>query len=418
MSAFNPGDIVVTELKLTPHSASVVDYTNSFVSFDVYESIVAPGIIAYITVLDTKGAQGEAKITGGEQVSFAFSNPGGPTAEYKFVVNSIKDGSATPGQHSKSYILECVSEEAFNARDKYVSKKYDNQGYHEIIQDIFKNFIKSKKNLDVEETKGVFKHVVPNQKPLHAIDFVRRRCVSPENKSSSYVFFENRDGYFFKTIEKIFKDKKIVKTYVQDAATGTDFLNAKGNNILAVELPKQNGMSDTIASGNMKQAYKTYNFQTNSYKQNNDVQKPAAGLKTGGTDPVSGRIPTKVQDAHNSEPNKISVVPSNNEKQLGQGSNPKIAMNSPAQMAYAEALGSSAVKLSVYGDTDLKAGVMITANLLEAKETTNSPSSDPSQSGDFIVYALRHKVKDASAKPRYTCEMQLIKGAPDQSFGS
>ena len=415
MTAYNPGDIIVSELTVTSHSGQAIDYTKSFVSFDIYESIFAPGIIAYITVSDAKDNVGDAKIAGGEQVSIAFSSPGQQPAQYKLLVNSVKDGSAPPGQHSKSYRYECVSEEAFNARDKYVSKKYDNKNYSEMIQDIFKNFIKSSKKLDVEDTKGMFKHVVPNQKPYHAIDYIRRRCVSPENKSSSYVFFENRDGFFFKTIEQIFKDKNIIKTYVQDATTGADFMKAKGNNILAVEVPQQGSMSQTIASGNMKQAQRTYNFQTLNYTQNNDVQNPAAGTKTSGAGPDS-RVPQKMKDAHNSEPNKISIVPTNNEKQLGSGSNPNIASTSPTQMAYAEALGSSVVKMSIYGDSDLKAGVMITANLLQKLDQTTTPGTDKSQSGDFLISALRHKVKDQGSRPRYTCEMELVKGGNEESF--
>jgi hypothetical protein len=415
---YNPGDIEVVELKVTSNGGESMDFTTSFISFDIYESIFAPGIIAYIAILDGKNIVNTAKLAGGEEVSFAFATPGGQAAEYKFVLNSLKDAESPEGQHSRSYMLECVSQEAFDARSKYVSKKYDLKMYSEIVQDIFENddFIGSKKKLDVEETKGMFRYVVPNTKPYQAIDLIRRRSVSSENKSSSFVFFENRDGFYFKTIEKIFKEGSVIKEYVQNETIGNDFMNSNPNNIIALETPQQGSMSKTIASGNMSQDYRTYNFQTLDYKKKN-VKDPSKGMSSGGSDP-DDRIPQKLKDKYGKEdkPNKISVVPANNEKQLGAGRNTEIGMTSPGQMAYADALASSTVKISVFGDTDLKAGVLIKANLLQKSDATTDPGTDSSLSGKFLVSALRHMVRQPGVRPRYTCEMELVKGGYEESY--
>lgn len=417
--SYNPGDIQVVELSVSTNSGGdSLDLAGSFISFDVYESIFAPGIIAYISVMDGKDMVGKAKLAGGEEVSFAFATPGGQPAEYKFVLNSIKDAEAPPGQHSRSYMLECVSQEAFDARSRYVSKKYELKTYSEMVQDIFENdeFIGSKKKLEVEDTKGMYRYVVPNTKPYQAIDLIRRRSVSNDNKSSSYVFFENRDGFFFKTIEKIFKDGNTVKEYEQNATVGSDFVSSNPNNIIALETPQQGSMSQTIASGNMSQDYRTYNFQTLDYKKKN-IKDPAKDTTTSGAGPDS-RIPQKLKDKYGKEdkPNKISVVPANNEKQLGAGRNTEIAMTSPKQMAYAEALSSSTVKISVFGDTDLKAGVLVKANLLKKTDATTAPETDTATSGTFLVSALRHMVREPGIKPRYTCEMELVKGGYEESY--
>ena len=409
MTAYNPGDIQVTELTIKG-----TDFKESFVSFDVYESIFAPGIIANITINDANDFIGNAKLAGGEDVNLTFQNPGGKQAEYKFVVNGVKDSSSPPGQKSKSYVIECVSKEAFEARSKYISKKYDNKQYDAMVKNIFEEFLKSQKKLDVEETKGLVKHVIPNQKPYHAIDMIRRRSISPENKSSSYVFFENRDGFFFKTIEQIFKDKNIVKTLVQDAAAGSDFFGAKGNNILSVQIPKQSGMSETIAAGNMNQDYRKFNFQTLTYKSTN-VKNPDKGTSKGGS---GERVPSSVKDKYGDQPSKISVTPTNNHRDLGQGSNPNIAEQTPAQRAYAESLASSTIKLKAIGDTDLKAGVMITANLLDKQQDTTAPGLDKALSGDFVISALRHMVSPPGTRPRYTCVMEIVKGSYNEDFSS
>jgi hypothetical protein len=419
MSAYNPGDVEVVTLSITSlGGGDTIDFAKSFISFDVYESIFAPGIIAYINILDDKNIVGTAKISGGEEVDFAFATPGGQAAQYKLVVNSLKDAESPDGQKSKSYRIECVSQEAFNARSNYVNKKYDLKHFSEMVSDIFESddFIGSQKDLEIEETKGMFRHVVTNQKPFQAIDTIRRRSVSPENESSSYVFFENRDGFHFKTIEKIFKDGSPLKEYNQDSTIGSDFVGAKNNNILGLEVPHQGSMSQTIASGNMGQSYRTYNFQTLDYKKNY-IKDPAKDLKTSGAGPDS-RVHQSLKDKYGGKedkPNRITLVPTNNEAQLGQGSNPNIAKTSPKQMAYAEALASSMTKISVYGDTDLKAGILITANILQKTDATTSPTTDDGLAGTFLVSALRHMVKPPGSRPRYTCEMELVKGGLEKA---
>jgi hypothetical protein len=413
---YSPGDVSVVKLVISSNNSGDIDLTTSFLTFDIYESIFAPGIIAYIGVLDSTDIVGAAKLAGGEEVDFVFSTPGGQPAEYKFVLNSIKDSESPPGQKSKSYMFECVSQEAFDARSQYVSKKYDNQQYSDMVKDIFTNILKSQKNLEVEDTKGMLKYVVPNTKPYQAIDLIRRRSISPENKSSTYIFFENRDGFYFKTIEKIFKDGNTIKEYIQNSAIGNDFSNSNVNNIIAIETPQQGSMSDSIAAGNMSQDYRTFNFQTLEYKSKN-IKNPASGTTTSGAGPDS-RIPQKLKDKYGKEdkPNKISVVPTNNEKQLGAGRNTEIAITSPIQIAYADALASSTVKLAVFGDTDLKAGVLIKANILKKTDSTGGPETDTALSGTFLVSALRHMVRHPGIKPRYTCEMEIVKGGYEESY--
>jgi hypothetical protein len=407
MSGHNLGDVEVIELSIKGSS-----FEKNFVSIDIYESVFTPGIVANITINDADDFINNQKIAGGEEVSIAFRPPGMDTAEYKFIVNSIKDTSSPPGQHSKSYVVECVSEEVANARDKYVSKQYDNKQFSAMVDDIFKEFIKSQKKLDIEETKGMQKYLVPTQKPFQAIDMIRRRSVSPDNQSSSYVFFENRDGYVFKTIEKIFKDKNIVKTLVQDSAVGQDFLESKYNNILAVTKPQQMSITQSTSSGVHKAKYNTFNWQTGEYKQK-EVETPEKSAKKGGS---GERIPTSYESKHKDQFALQTVAPVNNERKVGLGGKSYIPEASPVQRAYADSLASSAVRMSVYGDPTLKAGVMITANLTKKDQNTTAPGIDSTLSGDFLISGLRHMIKPPGIRPRYTCEMELVKGSYEESF--
>jgi hypothetical protein len=408
MSAYNQGDILVAELKVANF-----DFKYSFISFDVYESIFTPGILANITILDTGDYIGQQKLSGGEPVTIVFKPPGGEMVEYKMIINKVKKMEATPSQRAKSYVIEAGSEEIFNSKDKYVTKSYENKQFSQMVEDIFKEYLKSDKKLNVEETKGLQKYIVPSQKPYAAIDMIRRRSVSSQNESSTYMFFENSEGFHFTTLEKIIRDKKIVRTLVQDNTTGANFLTAKANNILQLKVPQQMDLAKSTSSGVMKSSFKTFNMFTLDYKEK-DVTKPEDGTSKPGKE----RIKSSYENKHKDEPGLISVMPVANEKDVGLGGKSYIPEQTPKQRAYADALASGVMKMTVVGDTIYKAGTMITAQITKKMDTTTNPGLDYALTGDMIISAVRHKINPPGVRPRYVTVLECLKASYNEDVNS
>ena len=403
MAAFNPGDIIVNQLIV-----GKFNFTQSFISFDIYESIYTPGMVINLTILDPADYLGRQKLSGGEDIIISFNHPGGSEAEYKFIVNSIKGITSPAGQRAKSYVIEGMSKEIAYSKDKYVSKVYDNKQFSHMVQDVFKEFLKSDKKLNVEETQGMQKYVVQRQKPFAAIDAIRRRSVSPTSKSSTYVFFENQDGYHFITLEKIFKDRKIVKTLIQDAATGANFFSSKGGNIIALEIPQQMNIARSTAAGALNSEYNTFNMFTLDYKRKQNNKKPEDGANSKGVD---NRIKKDYTSRHDSEPGFVAVMPVSNEKKVGLGGKSFIPEQTPVQKAYADSLASSTLKMSVPGDVRLKAGSMVTADLITKSDSTSPQERDYALSGDFLVSAVKHSCRPPGVRPRYVCALECVKGS-------
>jgi len=408
MTGYNPGDILVAELKIGDF-----DFKYGFVNFDVYESIFTPGILANITVLDTADYLGQQKLAGGEPVTIVFKPPGGEMVEYKMVVNKVKKAETAPSQKAKSYIVEAGSEEIFNAKDKYVSKVYDNKQFSQMVEDIFKEYLKSSKKLNIEETKGMQKYVAPNQKPYAAIDMIRRRSVSSQNESSTYVFFENSDGFHFTTIEKILRDKKIVRTLVQDNTVGKNFLSSRANNILQLQVPQQMDMAKSTSSGVMKSSYRTFNIFTLDYKEK-DVDKPEDGTAK----PGKARIKSSYESKHKDQPGLISVMPVANQKDVGLRGKSYIPEQTPKQRAYADALASGVTRMTVIGDTVYKAGVMVTAQITKKMDSTVNPGLDYALTGDMLISALHHKINPPGVRPRYVTVLECLKASYNEDVNS
>jgi hypothetical protein len=400
---FKPGDIFVDDLTVTSQRGSLT-LTSSFVSASVYESIFTPGMVADVVVLDTDDQLGQLKIVGDESVTLSFKPPGGITANYKFALHALDDNKPTGSQKGKIYTLKLVSEEALHAKTNNVQKSYKGQ-ISEAVKDIHKNYMKSEKRLDVEETKGTQHLVLGHHNPLKAVDLVRKRSVSSENKSSSFIFFETRENeeqiFKFATIEKLFQGE-IVKEFKQSDAINNNLYNKEDNNILAYEVPKQASSTDRIEQGG-KRRVSSFDFRTHTYKQK-DVDTQDTQYKTGGSGSYnSSDFQQKYFQA------KIppqSLVPVD----TSQRAVTNIPESTADQQAFLATLMQNAMKVRVYGDTVLTSGVMVYLDIPNKVSTTDNNTNDKLLSGNFLITRIHHEIGDSDMRPRYVCNMEVVKG--------
>ena len=404
---YNPGDILVQNFTMSSDRGSL-DLAKSFVSASIYESIFTPGIVGDIVVLDTDDQLGKLEITGDETIEISFQAPGGELANYVFALHTLDDVKPTSGQKSKTYTLKVVSEEALYAKTNYVQKSYTTQ-ISEIVQDIFNNYLMSEKNIEVEETKGSQKVVIGHHNPYAAIDLVRRRAISNENKSSAYVFFETRvDGdqsFKFVTIEKLFQGD-VVKEFQQSDAINASIKNKSDNNILAYEVPKQLSTTERIAVGG-KTRVSSFDFRTHSYITK-DIDSDATEYTTGGSGSYnSSKFKSKYFNAKIPTQSYIPIDTS-------QRAVTNIKDRTPDLQAFIAALVQNAMKIRVYGDANLKAGDMVYAGIPNKITTTDNGDTDPLLSGNFLVSRIHHDIGTAGQRPRYTCVMELLKGNLDK----
>jgi len=400
---YNPGDIIIDSFSVTS-SRGKLNLASSFVSASIFESIFTPGIIGDIVVLDTDDQLGQLKMTGDETVELSFKAPGGESAKYKFALHALDDLKSSGSQKSKMYTLKVVSEEALHSKTNYIQKSF-NSTISDMVKDIHKNFMKSEKEIEVEETKGKQKIIISHQNPYKATDVVRRRGISNENKSSSFVFFETRSGgnqkFKFTTIEKLFNGE-VVKKFQQSDAVNSSMMNKTDNNILAYEVPKQFSATDRIATGG-KRRVSSFDVRTHTYKTK-DIDTDATKYKTGGTGSYDSsefkskyfnpKIPPQAVIPVDTSQRPVTTIPE----------------QTADQQAFLAALMQNAMKIKVYGDANLKAGDMVDAAIPNKVSTTSNKDTDPLLSGKFLVSRIHHQIGGAGERPRYTCVMELLKG--------
>jgi hypothetical protein len=401
------GDVRVEKLVITSPRGSLT-LTTSFVSASIYESIFTPGIVCDITVLDSQDIVGNLRILGDELVEFNMISPSDVKVNYKFALYERGEGQQLPNQRAKTYVLKCVSNEAM-IQNNTIQKGYENVLNSEMVEDIVKTYMRSDKQIITERTRSPQRLLIANLNPFKAINLIKSRSISVENQSSSYVFFETRDGdkqiYKFVTIENLFATN-IVKSFIQSSAININALSPdQDRNILSYQAPVALSALDRINYGGPTRVT-TFNFTTQEYKIRDDHASDTI-FKDGSNNTTGTDISSTFRNRYLTP--KIppqSFIPVDN----SQRPVTYIAEGTPNLQAYIALLLQNSLRIRVPGDFILAPGVTINCTFPNNSATTGNVTEDPLLSGKFLISRIHHKIGLVQEKPRYTCIVECLKG--------
>jgi hypothetical protein len=404
-TSYVPGDILVRKFMISSDRGTI-DLKTGFVSASIYESIFTPGMMADIKILDDEDKLGTIKIVGDEIVEMSFEVPGGITTSYKFSMHTMENVNMAGGSlNAKMYLIKLASKEALNAKTNFVQKSFNTQ-ISGIVESIHKDYLKSEKEIEVEETKGKQKIVFPHYNPYKAIDMVRRRAISNENTSSAFVYFETRSPeeqkFRFTTIEGLFKQEPI-REFKQQDTVGHTIYNEAVDNIIALEIPHQFNVIDRIKVGG-KRIVKSFDSRTHEYNEEKRTVSDTE-QKTGGTGSyISSREKTEYSEDPKINPTSFIT------KDWSQRPVTHIPEKTIEQQQYISTLMQNAIKMRVHGDFALVPGAVIKANIPNKQTTTSNRDNDPLITGTFLISRIHHQINELGMNPRYTCVVECIKG--------
>jgi hypothetical protein len=211
------GKLKSLEITLSDYAQKVVLDLRPFVSdLTIYENMFVSSIMGVATIIDSVGFMSGYgfPILGEEFVTIKYEAQTGAGSSPKtlnlflFKISPVFNGE---NFKHKRYILHFCSREHLEDASDSVQKAYSKPN-SEIVKDILSNYLKTKKKIEVLDTKGIQQVIIPNLGPFDAIEFIRRRSIAQsKHTSASYVFFETTEGYKFGDIEWLIEEgrKKI-----------------------------------------------------------------------------------------------------------------------------------------------------------------------------------------------------------------
>ena len=190
------------------------DLKNQVHSWTLIESIKRGNIYGSATIYDATGIFYDFPLKGQELLDIVYTDTKGVERREELFIYSISDVSPAndTDDNMLQYRIDFVSwgkfySDRFNIRRSFSNGDGSHYEIHKQVQQLFDDYYKgrdgkgTRKTIEITDTVGEQKVVIPNLKPEDAMHMFSRRAYSEDYKSQSYRFFENRNGYYFVNME-------------------------------------------------------------------------------------------------------------------------------------------------------------------------------------------------------------------------
>ena len=400
--------ILFTKCRLLPNGCALdeeYDITQGAPEIDYYESIESPSISMTLNFIDTDQVIGRKGITGGELIELTIKDGDDSefkiTKEHNMMLNAVKDMNTT--SQVQIATLEFISQETIINETARLNKKFSGN-VSETVLDILtkdKKGIQTKKkvfgpktettddDVTIEEDRATnaYAFVGNLKRPFDTIQWLCSKTQSSK-ESFGFLFFENLDGYHFRSIEKLIKQDAL--TYEQ---TNDPFQNGEEAVILQNKLNQSNNIGMNCRMG--MYANKTIFV---------DIENQSANVEDFNINELNLNKELKLMDGLEEHPTRLMLRVS--DVGVAQVGSAKTDTVPPSELAVYQnksyirnnLLFSQSLSISIPLNTTLRVGLVIDVKLpakkgdgtTETGSFGNENSNDPS--GRYLVAELRHLI--------------------------
>jgi len=370
-----------------------------------YESITSPSISATLGFLDIDQVISRKGIFGGEYIDIIIQIDGYDDfkltqKDHNLFCNSVRDVVTT--ENKQMATLEFISVEAITNETARVNKKFTGNVSQTVFQVLIgdKKGLQTSKKLNKDEAANSYSFVGNLKKPFDTIQWLQPKTQSSK-KSFGFLFFENFDGYHFRSIEKLLEQEPSF-TYTQTSKPNDEEVGAF--EILQNKVTQTNDIFQNMRKG-MYANRTIYVDIQNGTKDIVDFKIGEFGLKRPpkllkDIDKFPTRLMFRVND--------FATTQKGSKKKDEQPAN-ELAVYQNKSYIRNELLFSQEMKISTPLNPDLRVGQMIEIKLPLKKGKKgdapigsygNDKTNDPS--GKYLVSELRHLVGRQSAETQLT----------------
>ena len=292
-SSFQLKTVVIYRVK----SNESYDITDLVHRFDYFESITSPMISGTLVMVDS-GANliSSLPIQGTERIVITLVAPN--NQEHTYDLHVFKIGSRFGAERFQTYTLGLISKEGLLNEGIRITKTLKGKA-NDIVKSLLKDYIKTNKEVDQENTKFNIIFNAGKRSPFAVINSIQSKSVSnsstakeTESKGTSkttssnssvsslkstdssdyssvtgsagYFFFENKDGYVFKSIDTLCEGKNSAGTYFQEPI---DVNSPPDKKILSIDFLNEIDILTKLRTGAFSSVICYYNFSTGAYEE-------------------------------------------------------------------------------------------------------------------------------------------------------
>lgn len=205
----------IKKLEISPKEGDPVDLTFIFSRLIIKESLFVGLLLGEVHVIDTQSLIEKLPIVGEEKINIIVDYPeksikkDNEQINIKGIVYRVDNRKrATNQKNLENYTIHFCHEIVLTDKSERVSKTYKEGKISEYVGSIAKDYLKLEDSIEIEETEGEFPVTIPNLNPISAIKFLINYSFNEEGKKTMYLFYQDREEFKFKSIEKLIEEKQ------------------------------------------------------------------------------------------------------------------------------------------------------------------------------------------------------------------
>lgn len=409
------GEIDIQLIEIIGSSGKSLDIRNQILSINIFENIFTPFITGTILLKDSLELINFFPLTGEETLNIRLATPGytdkGTYINNKFFIYKITDREDLT-ERAVVYTLNFISSEAIMDLNVKISKSF-NDSIGNIADNLLNDFSVNtdKTRIHVEPTQNNHTYTSNFWSPVQNLNYLAERAVNL-NGSPTFLFFENRNGLNFISLESLYKNN-ISQTFYGSNYTrevnpdGTSVRNIENEYkaIINISVPTIFDYVERIRSGALSSTLithdlttKRYTFSTYDFLDQYDKEKRLNDF------PIISKKAPHFATAAIKTMNKSTSLFSGGNDITGS----RYFQRRKSLLALAE---SCKINLKVLGRTDYTVGQKVYVDLSKNTVITKDDTDvkDHMFSGNYIISAIKHII----TRDLHEIEMELIKDSLD-----
>ena len=417
-----------------------VELAAGVVDFRYYENVLSNNVTATATCVETGYSDGDSEdgvsqstvdglpIRGGERTDITIEDVYGNelTFEEGLYVNRVRD--VNPDTKKDVYFLDFASREFFANEQTRVVKKYEGN-IGDNIQKILTDVLKVTTDIDIDNTAVPYNFIGNDRKPFYICTWLASKSIpevtSEDGKSgtggsSGYLFFQTRDGYHFKSIDKIFSGDSKKKYIFNNSTKVPEGFDAR---ILTYDINSDIDVGKNLMMGmyNNRSIFfnpLSFNYEVRSFPDTNTTPQITADTvptedeylaktQNAAEEPVGKLIPDEFRQSPTRFMSFVldtGVMPSGitSQDQLDTWSSEKAKDNFDVKETMVQSvmrynqLFTVKTEITIPGDFSIKAGDLVQCDFPDLSGN-ESKDVNPETKGIYMVASVCHRITPSSS---------------------
>lgn len=402
---------------------------NNIQSVTIHEDIYTPYVSCSIVLLDYESVVNKFPLAGEEYFHIKFQSYKGREVDFNFLLYKNHNIGATALNTMKAMELHGVTLEYALDKAKTVTQAFRGT-YASIVSEVFDTYIQKDAgglDLSYEPSRGIAKVLPCFWSPLEVIDYCRTRAIASSATKTPFVFFRNADGYFFRSLNGLFNEMsgkpeaRIVHAYAPRTVSATfderDEVPGARVDIVDYHIDSYYNTIEKINWGAYNTDSYSFDILTKAFTLNKrfNLSEEGSKFQLGGAGGVYNR--QSFVEAFRNTRCSVSYVPTNIAHEIdGDSSKDYYPDFVGEKNAYVNLLGEYNFRCTLYGDTDLTAGQVISISVPRAQDidtpSAKRASQDKMLSGSFLITRLEHIIT-MNTNVDYYVRISAVNGARD-----